>query len=365
MGSTAEGSATPNPVVGAAGKAAAQEGAPNSLDAEPAGAAAAGASAGGPTPLAVGIQYFPVAVVVSFFLRLWQGGFLNANPHADDIRMCTLMALLATAIALFTMLTVQLRLVLRPGGELAKLQVLRPLVRASSVRPLSLLRSKLRALKMAFRFVGLMCSLWGVGSGLGGYGLGAGLMWVSLGAWAWAAGTLVLDFVLSLQVGAALASDAVLDVVQAVRTTAPVATDGSDEAWESRVERPALMLPQGAIQVLSDGWGPGLGLAYVANWLMALMFLVFFDGIISGFMFFEGEVAWVTIVLLFVATFLYMPMAMSRGVADVSDSCDDLVDSINERRLEDLSRNTRLWCLELALKNLNIGQGRESAIDKQ
>eukprot|EP01052_Picozoa_sp_SAG31_P015329 SAG31_NODE_982_length_10556_cov_18.203883_9_plen_338_part_00 len=57
------------------------------------------------------------------------------------------------------------------------------------------------------------------------------------------------------------------------------------------------------------------------------------------------------------ASFLYLPMAMSRGVADVSTSCDDLSDSINKRRIEDLNRGVRLMQLELALNNTNARQG--------
>ena len=54
---------------------------------------------------------------------------------------------------------------------------------------------------------------------------------------------------------------------------------------------------------------------------------------------------------------LLMPLIMSAAVADVSTSCDDLLSSINERRIEDLERGPQLFQLETALKNLNNGQG--------
>ena len=52
-----------------------------------------------------------------------------------------------------------------------------------------------------------------------------------------------------------------------------------------------------------------------------------------------------------------MPLVMSSAVAAVSTSCDDLSSMINERRIEDLDMGPRLFQLELALKNLNHGQG--------
>ena len=54
---------------------------------------------------------------------------------------------------------------------------------------------------------------------------------------------------------------------------------------------------------------------------------------------------------------LIMPLLISAAVADVSTSCDDLLSSINERRIEDLERGPLLFQLETALKNLNNGQG--------
>ena len=50
--------------------------------------------------------------------------------------------------------------------------------------------------------------------------------------------------------------------------------------------------------------------------------------------------------------------AAETGVAErLAAACDDLLSSINERRIEDLERGPQLFQLETALKNLNNGQG--------
>jgi hypothetical protein len=77
---------------------------------------------------------------------------------------------------------------------------------------------------------------------------------------------LFADFVLSLQVAAALATDSVLEVVHAVLSTPP--TD--EEAWETKVVKPTLGLPLGAVGQLSQGWGRGLALAYGGLWTMSV-----------------------------------------------------------------------------------------------
>eukprot|EP01046_Picozoa_sp_COSAG06_P078375 COSAG06_NODE_25998_length_624_cov_0.984762_2_plen_46_part_01 len=41
--------------------------------------------------------------------------------------------------------------------------------------------------------------------------------------------------------------------------------------------------------------------------------------------------------LLASAAFLYLPLAMSAGVAEVSTSCDELMQSINACRVKDLA----------------------------
>jgi hypothetical protein len=61
--------------------------------------------------------------------------------------------------------------------------------------------------------------------------------------------------------------------------------------------------------------------------------------------------------LLASAAFLYLPLAMSAGVAEVSTSCDELMQSINACRVKDLALSEKLRSLELALRQLSNGQG--------
>lgn len=172
---------------------------------------------------------------------------------------------------------------------------------------------------------------------------------------------LFADFVLSLQVAAALASDSVLEVVHAVVNTPP--TD--EKAWATNVVKPALELPLGAVGQLSQGWGRGLALAYGGLWTMSIgMCCMIILAITRG---------WASAYHLFPFTMLMMlgvPLFMSKSVAEVSTSCDDLCSSINGRRLEDLSLGPRMHQLELALGNLHHGQGlgfstADTVIDKK
>jgi hypothetical protein len=162
---------------------------------------------------------------------------------------------------------------------------------------------------------------------------------------------LFFEFALSLQVAAALASDAVLEVVHSVHLVSPSDT----EAWEAKVVGPSLVLDSGAVGQLSRGWGYGLALSYVGLWTMGIgMFAVFsmsMANLMSGP---NGGRAFGAFISL-VGTLLIvgLPLVMSGAVADVSTSCDDLGTAINQRRIEDLDRSPRLRALELALQNLN------------
>jgi hypothetical protein len=176
------------------------------------------------------------------------------------------------------------------------------------------------------------------------------------------------EFALSLQVAAALTSDAVLEVVNAVNAVSPNET----EVWEARVVTPALALANGAVGLLSKGWGRGLALAYVGWWGMAVGFFGMF---VRTMMSLIGAVrSWSVIqnvgTLSFVLIALGLPLLMSRAVAAVSTSCDEMGNAINQRRIEDLDRSPRLLALELALENLNERQGLgfvvlDSVLDKK
>jgi hypothetical protein len=163
------------------------------------------------------------------------------------------------------------------------------------------------------------------------------------------------EFALSLQVAAALASDAVLEVVHSVRHVSPSDT----EAWEAKVVGPSLVLDSGAVGQLSQGWGHGLALSYIGLWTFGIgMFAVWVVGplalVLSGPN--AGRMFGAVLALVFTILIVGLPLVMSGAVADVSTSCDDLGNAINQRRIEDLDRSPRLLALELALQNLNSMQ---------
>jgi hypothetical protein len=83
------------------------------------------------------------------------------------------------------------------------------------------------------------------------------------------------------------------------------------EAWEMRVVQPTLALAEGAVGALWRGWARGLALVYFASWTISL--LAFTTVLIM-----RGR--WLSVELFSLAGtgyFLYLPMAMSRGVAEV------------------------------------------------
>lgn len=146
---------------------------------------------------------------------------------------------------------------------------------------------------------------------------------------------IMLDFVLALEVGAVLTADAVVEVAMKVETVAP-----TDECWQSEVVAAALQLDTKHVGVLSRGFGRGLVAVYSLCWSIALM--IFCYGQIYKFVE-SGS-------LLMAAVFLYIPMMISAGVAQVSTSCDDLMQSINACRIKDLALSDLLQRLELALR---------------
>jgi hypothetical protein len=122
------------------------------------------------------------------------------------------------------------------------------------------------------------------------------------------AGLVLLDFGLALQVAAVLCSDAVTEVVSAVEDTLPTEI----EQWETQVVQPTLALHASHVQLLSRGFAPGLALFYTASWSIALASFII-----------PLVITWSRMIMLpCCMMFLYLPMAMSNGVAQVSTSCD-------------------------------------------
>ena len=157
--------------------------------------------------------------------------------------------------------------------------------------------------------------------------------------------TLFLEFALTLQVAAALASDTVIEIVHAARDVSPEDV----EEWTTRVVGPALGLNNGAVGLLADGWSSAIGLSYFGLWSMGL-------GVFAMQLYYAMILPFMVPVISFVFLMvLAMPIMMSSAVAAVSTSCDDLRMILNERRVEDLSHGPSIMQLEIALNNLNQG----------
>jgi hypothetical protein len=166
---------------------------------------------------------------------------------------------------------------------------------------------------------------------------------------------LACEFALTLQVAAALVSDEVLEIVRALNSVSPADT----VVWEAKVVRPSLALANGAIYLLSRGWGRGLALLYVGFWSPAIGVLYTFSYQLELIIAYPNgsRVIFLLIMMVLLLLLLGLPLAMSTAVAQVSTSCDDLGNAINQCRIQDLGHSERLLALELALQNLNNRQG--------
>jgi hypothetical protein len=170
-------------------------------------------------------------------------------------------------------------------------------------------------------------------------------------------GTFILDFLFSLQVSAALVADAVEDVVEAALSVSP----DDEEEWEAKVVQPALALPHGAMGALSDGWSRGLSIVFVGCWSLSIAVFGAALSVANGSARLGDNptagVLQVAGIIVIDVMILFLPLHMSRCVAQVSSSCDELMNTLNDRRLDNLGDSMRLLALELALKNLHNEQG--------
>jgi hypothetical protein len=288
-----------------------------------------------------------------------------ANLSGLEVYLLVIFFTASPFILALTKVTQELFAVLRPDGELARLGLGDTKVSVSALATLEKQR-KLTRLVQAFSVgvgtlfaapSGIFMIVMAMGMGRATIAQGATISTTLLLAAVFLVVTVPLacEFALSLQVAAALTSDSVLEVVHAVNSVSPV----DDTQWNGRVVQPSLELANGPVALLSRGWGGGLALLYIGLWSLSLGLvfsfsqqLVMISAYFSPFRF-NGLLLTTAAVLLL----LGMPMAISVAVAQVSTSCDDLGDSINQRRIEDLDRSPRLLALELALQNLNNRQG--------
>jgi hypothetical protein len=304
------------------------------------------------TPIVIGLRCFTVGGPVAACCYVIGSGLLSFANTMDVTRFLAVLGIIASGIA-FSLTVSQLRFVLLVDeDELAAMGAGQTNICASDLKPLTKLRRNLRVLKVTLLAVGVLVIMAGIGNSF--WNPWSVVLYTPYGLAFMVVGPFFCDFVLSLEVAAVLAAHAVLGVDQAVRTVVPE----DEEAWETHVVWPTLALCNGAIAHLSRGWGRGLLLAYVGCWSVTFAMFVLLIGLASfpGMMSKEGMLYMLPIGLLSML-FLYLPKAMSVGVAGVSTACDQLFASVNERRIEDLRRDQTLQALERALGNLNNGQG--------
>jgi hypothetical protein len=231
---------------------------------------------------------------------------LFSEGNARDILLAAAMIILVFVLAQLVLLVEQMRNAVLRGGALDALGAGEAMISERARKYLTRLRWKLRIAK----FFAVFMFLFGL---MGVYYLGKEAPFVGLAAGgcsllSMSAGLVLLDFGLALQVAAVLSSDAVTEVVAAVETSSPTDID----QWEIQVVQPTLALHESHVHMLSRGFAPGLALFYTASWSIALASFIF--TMVINF----SRV----IMLPCCVLFLYLPMAMSNGVAQVSTSCD-------------------------------------------
>lgn len=285
-------------------------------------------------------------------------GSLTDPTSSDVMLMIVNVTFLLLNIAMALIIR-ELQHILRPEGELDTLGIGTTKIRASALSSLENQRRFLRTLECMLILAGAWCVMQGVSnmveaaieqSPIHNFALAIG----PIGLFMLLEGTLFVEFVFVLQVAAALASDAVFEVVHAIRNTSPEDT----VQWDTNVVKPALALADGAVGLLSVGFSRGLALSYAGLWAMAV-------GAFAEMLYFkDGWEMGMLLCALLMLILLVMPMIMSRAVAAVSSSCDDLLTSINRRRVQSLEHGPRLYQLELALNQLNQGGGLGFVITK-
>jgi hypothetical protein len=246
-----------------------------------------------------------------------------------------------------SLLAEQLRFVLRPGdGELARLGAGSAKITASALRELHWWRRHMHRT---------------------GRGLGAvmGVILILLSSWVGGLGVLITgsllsEFLLSLAVAVALATEGTMQVVRA----ATEATPADAERWATSVEAPALALGQkgGAITLLSNGWGRGLGAVYAVFWggMAPAAFLGVLSILIWLLSLHHMWLAWLLaslVVVVLLIPFLAAPILLSKGVVATSTACDDVLRQLNIVRMADFAHHAAVLKLETALNNLNDKQG--------
>jgi hypothetical protein len=321
----------------------------------------------GTTPTLMTRATLPLAAVlfvisVSYVHEMVDLTSTDLSKH-DVLRIISVPGL-GVSLSVLSLIVLELRRVLQPEGPLARLSAASggelTLIRPEASARVKTFRRTLHVIRIPIVIVGALAFFAGAVMSIRAVAVGdkwwSFVMFIMLiGAWMLSTCQLILDFLFSMEVGAALAADAVADVIAAI----PVSPVNSAE-WEKNVVQPALGLPRSAMAELSDGWGKGLSLMYTGSWTLAIVVFAGALASANGSAKAAGGAQGVVTVAFYIfmdILILLLPLQVSRCVARVSDSCDELTNALNERRLDHLEDSDRLLALETALKNLHNEQG--------
>eukprot|EP01043_Picozoa_sp_COSAG02_P063740 COSAG02_NODE_9117_length_2324_cov_1.287191_2_plen_485_part_00 len=156
--------------------------------------------------------------------------------------------------------------------------------------------------------------------------------------------SLMLIFIASLFVAAALANDAVDEVIQAAENTEP-----TSEHW-ARVDIAACALHAETMRHLSDGWGVGVAGAFAFAWTWALQnALDFFVAL------WQGNFLTSDIVMAVIPAVL--PLAVAWPIARTSSKCDELIETLCMKASTHRESRPQLLALVETLGKSNHGQG--------
>jgi len=230
---------------------------------------------GDPTALARALPY--LAVVRPLSLMFYASGRITSvtEPTESDVLLMTGYLCFFVMSQALTLICSELRYILRKGGELERLGAGETQISARAF-------ASLERQRMLLRFFQLVLVVNGLGWGAesmrsliknalanqfvpGGFSRW-GFNMLPIALFFLVEVPLFIELALTMQVASALGSDAVLEVVHAVRKTAPSEAD----AWESEVVTPALGLANGSVGLLSQGWSRPLALAFFGMWTMAI-----------------------------------------------------------------------------------------------
>ena len=192
----------------------------------------------------------------------------------------------------------------------------------------------------AFLFIAVRLLLWAATDDesdviIKGWQVVSGL-YVLTGGW------VVCVLVFSMLIGAALANQPILELIQLVETTDP-----GDHAW-TNVEQRAVKLADETMPAVSNGWGTMSTILIVTYWLVG------FGEFICWLSFGTWFYAIMTVMLFSFSLLIFWPLAIT------SRNCDQLMVALNKSRLKYVGNRDahhKILEVEIALRRLNLNQG--------